>query len=187
MASHIERSERNEIYFVTFTYYKWLPLIEKSQTYFYVEKWFEYLNLQNCDILAYVVMPNHFHAILHIKEECKISLSTIIGNGKRFWAYEIIKKLEELGEKRLLSFMRREVTNEESIKGYNHRVFKYSFDSKICYNPRILETKLDYIHHNPVNGKWNLIDDYTKYKYSSASFYELQIPNKFITHYMDIL
>lgn len=32
--------------------------------------------------------------------------------------------------------------------------------------------KLDYIHNNPVNGKWQLADDYFSYHYFSASFYE---------------
>ncbi|HEY5533317.1 MAG TPA: hypothetical protein VIL99_00040 [Ignavibacteria bacterium] len=32
--------------------------------------------------------------------------------------------------------------------------------------------KLNYIHKNPISGKYNLVDDYTLYKYSSARFYE---------------
>ena len=32
--------------------------------------------------------------------------------------------------------------------------------------------KLDYIHHNPTNGKWSLAGDFISYKHSSASFYE---------------
>ncbi len=31
---------------------------------------------------------------------------------------------------------------------------------------------LDYIHHNPVSKKWQLVNDFTDYEYSSASFYE---------------
>ena len=32
---------------------------------------------------------------------------------------------------------------------------------------------LDYIHHNPVRGKWNLVDDFAEYEHSSAGYYEL--------------
>jgi hypothetical protein len=32
--------------------------------------------------------------------------------------------------------------------------------------------KIDYIHFNPVSGKWNLAKDYLDYYYSSARFYE---------------
>jgi hypothetical protein len=31
------------------------------------------------------------------------------------------------------------------------------------------------LHHNPVSGKWNLVNDYTDYEHSSASFYETGI------------
>ena len=34
-------------------------------------------------------------------------------------------------------------------------------------------TKLDYMHRNPVNGKWDLSEDFLAYPYSSARFYEL--------------
>ncbi len=32
--------------------------------------------------------------------------------------------------------------------------------------------KLDYIHFNPVSGKWQLSNDDVSYYYSSARFYE---------------
>lgn len=51
----------------------------------------------------------------------------------------------------------------------------------------MIEQKLDYIHHNPVSGKWNLIEDFAKYPHSSAQFYELGVIGDFeITHYKDL-
>ncbi|MEM8894467.1 MAG: transposase, partial [Bacteroidota bacterium] len=41
------------------------------------------------------------------------------------------------------------------------------------YSPDIVYQKLDYIHNNPLSGKWNLAEDPIKYEYSSAAFYEL--------------
>jgi len=32
--------------------------------------------------------------------------------------------------------------------------------------------KLDYMHKNPVSKKWQLVNDFTDYLYSSASYYE---------------
>jgi hypothetical protein len=31
---------------------------------------------------------------------------------------------------------------------------------------------LQYIHHNPVRKKWNLVNEFTNHEHSSASFYE---------------
>ncbi|MEO1099499.1 MAG: hypothetical protein AAFX57_17350, partial [Bacteroidota bacterium] len=53
-----------------------------------------------------------------------------------------------------------------------HQVFRLSFDTKPL-DQKGVERVLDYVHHNPVEGKWNLVDDFTKFKYSSAGYYEL--------------
>lgn len=50
------------------------------------------------------------------------------------------------------------------------------------------EQKLDYIHHNPVEGVWRLADTYLDYTYSSARFYELEELNyDFLSHYVDFI
>jgi hypothetical protein len=75
----------------------------------------------------------------------------------------------------------------ERAKGKNHEVFISSFDGRICYTREIVEQKLDYIHHNPVSGKWNLVKDFVDYEHSSASFYEKGVHRHFkVTHYQDL-
>ena len=93
MASHISRQDKNEIYFVTFSCFQWLPLIEKSNSYEYIDRWFQYLNENLCKILGFVIMPNHFHGIFYVESKCKYTLNTIVSNGKRFWTYEMVRNL----------------------------------------------------------------------------------------------
>jgi hypothetical protein len=46
--------------------------------------------------------------------------------------------------------------------------------------------KLNYIHHNPVQEKWNLCRYPEDYKYSTAKFYETGKGNwGFLTHIAD--
>ncbi len=52
------------------------------------------------------------------------------------------------------------------------KVFEDSFEAKECYSREITFQKLNYIHHNPVSKKWQLVNDFADYVYSSASFYE---------------
>lgn len=53
------------------------------------------------------------------------------------------------------------------------------------YSREVIEQKLDYIHVNPVQGKWNLCSDILEYKFSSASFYESGKNDfGFVKHYM---
>jgi len=46
-------------------------------------------------------MPNHLHTLIAFRNTGQ-SINTIIGNGKRFMAYEIIKRLEQQGKIKLL-------------------------------------------------------------------------------------
>ena len=40
------------------------------------------------------------------------------------------------------------------------------------FSENVAIQNLNYIHFNPVSGKWNLAKDYLDYYYSSARFYE---------------
>jgi hypothetical protein len=43
------------------------------------------------------------------------------------------------------------------------------------YSVKVAKQKLEYIHNNPVKGKWKLAKDYFSYHYSSVRFYETGI------------
>jgi putative transposase len=139
-----------------------------------VYKWFDHLKDQGYGTVAYVIMPNHVHTI-HYFPEPGFNLNKIVGNAKRFMAYEIIKRLEQANERDTLNYLANVVTEREKKKGQLHKVFTDSFDAKGIYNEKFFNQKLKYIHRNPVSGKWKLAIDYTDYEHSSASFYETSI------------
>jgi REP element-mobilizing transposase RayT len=163
--------EVNSIYFVTFTCYNWLPLFQLTNSYDLVYKWFDYLHTQNIRVAGYVIMPNHVHVLLYFSEMPK-TLNAVIGNGKRFIAYEIINRLIAANDESMLAKLSAGVKDRERKKGQIHKVFKESFDAKKCTSTVFIYQKLDYIHHNPTSGKWMLAKDFIGYEHSSASFYE---------------
>jgi len=163
--------KENSFYFITFTCYKWLQLFEMTNGYDAVYKWFGHLYKNNIYVTGYVIMPNHVHVLLYFPA-MPTSLNTLIGNAKRFMAYDIIKRLEERKEDNLLDLLHGAVKKREAKKGQIHKVFEESFDAKEGYSKEFIFQKLVYMHHNPVNKKWNLINDFTEYSHSSASFYE---------------
>ncbi len=180
-------------WYITFTCFEWLPLFEMANGYDLVYSWFDYLKVKDeADILSYVIMPNHFHAIIHLRNEER-NLNKLVANGKRFMAYEIIKRLQLQSEEvsagssfrdpaltiRILQRLAEGVSKTDKKKGQKHRVFEPSFDAKYVVSDKFVSQKLDYIHHNPVKGKWNLVDEFTDYEHSSASFYELGVVKHF--------
>jgi REP element-mobilizing transposase RayT len=160
----------SSVWFVTFTCYKWKPLLSHTQLYDAVYKWFDQLYAKGAAVIGYVIMPNHVHVLLHLPTQ-SAALNTVIGNAKRFLAYEIINRLKAGQDERLLQELYDSVSKREREKGQRYRVFKESFDAKACLTDAFLKQKLDYIHHNPVRGKWKLSADFAQYQHSSAPFY----------------
>ena len=158
------------LYFITFTCFKWLPLIEITNSYEIVYRWFDYLKTQNHNVVGYVIMPNHIHVMISFSKTEK-SINKIIGDGKRFMAYDIIKRLEEKELKPILEKLEKAVSGTDKKRGKKHEVWEESFDWKFCETEKFANQKLVYMHDNPCAGKWKLVVDATKYEHSSARFY----------------
>lgn len=158
------------IFFITFTCHQWMPLIDKINGYDIIYNWFDHLKAKGHFINGYVIMPNHVHVLSSFINSNQ-SINTIIGNGKRFMAYEIIKRLKTTNEIHLLQKL---ADNVEAARKQNkklHEVWELSFDWKDCRSNKFIWQKLDYIHNNPIAKKWALCNNPLEYKHSSAKFY----------------
>jgi putative transposase len=177
--------ETNQTYFCTFTCTDWLPLFAMTDFYDEIYKWFGILKANGSSIVGFVIMPNHAHVLIHVADA---NINKLLGNGKRFMAYEIVERLKIAGKTDILKVLSERVTNEERKRKKKHRVFEMSSDIKPCYNRNFIRQKLDYIHRNPVSGKWSLAATFVDYPHSSAAFYELNRPHPKIevTHYEEI-
>jgi len=71
------------------------------------------------------------------------------------------------------------VTEREKKKGQQYKVFKDSLDEKAIITQKFLLQKVNYIHNNPVSGKWMLAKDFIAYEHSNVSFYEIQLTRHF--------
>src|SRR5687767_3871642 len=170
MASRMLIPETSRFYFITFTCQNWLPLIEMTSCYDGIYKWFDYLKTNGHYINSYVILPNHLHLLAAFRKGNR-SINISISNGKRFLAYEIVKRLKQLQAGQTLLQLSRAVSISDAKKGKLHQVFEPSFDAKHCFNESFLRQKLTYIHNNPCRGKWNLATSPINYLHSSALFY----------------
>jgi len=160
----------NGIFFITFTCHQWLSLISIVNGYDIVYNWFGVLKKNGHFINGYVIMPNHIHLLISFIETDQ-RINTIIGNGKRFMAYEIIKRLRQNNELELLSDLAENVESKRKLNNKKHNVWELSFDWKECNSSAFINQKLEYIHNNPCVGKWELSKSPVEYEHSSAKFY----------------
>lgn len=170
MAVHHAPITAEGIYFITFTCHRWLPLIHQADGYACVYNFFNVLHGKGHDVCAYVIMPNHLHFLLHYNGGPP-SLNAFVGNGKRFMAYDLVKRLNQKGEADLLAQLQAGVQAKDRQRGKLHEVWIDSFDVKACRTEKFILQKLIYIHENPVRGKWRLAADSLGYLHSSAMFY----------------
>ena len=82
LVPHVFAENDEDLYFITFTCYKWLRLIEQINGYDLVYSWFDYLKKQNHRIEGYVIMPNHVHVMIDFSKTDK-SINKIIGERKK--------------------------------------------------------------------------------------------------------
>lgn len=175
------------IHFLTFTNYKWLPLIDMTESYDLVYKWFNCLQSNGHRIVGYVIMPNHLHALIAFDNTSQ-SLNTIIGNGKRFIAYGIIQRLKEAGRTDILEQLNNAVSISDKSRGKLHEVFEPSFDIKECRGLKFINQKLDYVHANPLSKKWSLAERTIDYVHSSALYYETERQGVFpVTNFIELI
>lgn len=159
------------IYFLTFTCYRWLSLIELTTTYDEVYRFFGLLNKSGHQVLGYVIMPNHVHLLLYYRAG-RQPLNIGVGNGKRFIGYEIIRRLKAKKAATMLSLLQEGVSEVEKSRAKLHQLWQGTFEVKPCRTEKFILQKLNYMHANPCKGKWKLCVNGYEYPHSSAAFYE---------------
>ncbi|MFN6090271.1 MAG: REP-associated tyrosine transposase [Cyclobacteriaceae bacterium] len=155
-----------ECFFITTTCYKWYHLLEMEPCKITVSESINFLNTKYvAATLGYVIMPNHIHLILYFKNGNQ--LSNWMRDLKKFTSVMVRQQIEKSGNIELLERLR--VPEKKQV----FKVWQDRFDDVYLANKKILETKLNYIHTNPMQAHWSLATSPEKWPYSSAMFYEL--------------
>jgi len=126
-------------------------------------------------VYGFVIMPNHIHLIWQMN--AGISPSNVQRDFLKFTSQQIKFNLQKNNPKNMEFF-------KVNLKDRMYQIWENRPLSIPLWSTSVLEQKLDYIHRNPLKGKWNLADLPEKYHYSSARFYFLNEDHfGFITHY----
>ncbi len=155
----------NKIYFFSATIHEWRPLLEEENKKILITDYLRQLTQkQLITVYAFVIMPNHIHLIwqqnkLNGKETPQASFL-------KYTAHEFLKMLKANGQSHLYEII---AANKK------HEIWQRDPVSIEIYSRQVAIQKLQYIHFNPVTGKWKLAKDDISYYWSSAVFYETGI------------
>jgi hypothetical protein len=115
------------VYFITFTCYKWLSLIDMVDAYGEVYKQFDILKSEGHFIIGYapitIGVANHVHSLIAFRDTGK-SINRRVGTAKRFLAYELVERLKKSGKHELLEKLKAGVNNTDKSRGKLHEVFE---------------------------------------------------------------
>ena len=177
---HVRKSRMllNEVYFWTSSVKDWKHLL-KPEKYkeLIIDTWRDQVIKKQIIVYGFVIMPNHLHVLW--QQTNMNGMEKPHASFNKATAHEIVKDLKS-NHPKVLPFFKVD-DKERSYRIWQRDPLAVLMDSKEKF-----EQKLDYIHENPLQERWNLVERPEEYKWSSASYYETgEDPFGFLTHYMD--
>ncbi len=162
-------TDQQAVYYLTFQVVGWADVFSRKK---YRDIIIESLNYcrsnKGLELFAYVIMTNHVHLICRSKHA---QLSSTIRDLKKYTSKQIMNEISD--------------NPKESRKEWLEIVFKYhaKFNKRLgarqlwshenhaveLHNTDLLQSKLNYIHQNPVRAAW--VENAEDYLYSSARNY----------------
>ncbi|WP_232456846.1 transposase [Pedobacter psychrophilus] len=170
----------NEVYFWTATINDWKHLLANDEfKNIIINSLEELVSREKIIVYAFAIMPNHIHIIWKMKALNGKEMPYASFN--KFTAHQFQKLLQQNQSDFLNQFKVDEL--ERKYRFWQRDALAILMDSR----EKVFQ-KIEYIHNNPVQEKWNLAKESADYKWSSAKFYETEIDDfNFLTHISEAL
>ena len=159
------------LYFVTTTVVNHIRLFTREDFIRIILDSFHYLRtVKRIQFFIFVIMPNHIHFIARFREE--YTLSNAMRDFKRHTARQIIRQLQVESNQKILDVLRKKGKDKKQ----EFKVWEDGYDARDVFSVEFLEQKMNYIHYNPCQAQWRLVDLPEEFPWSSARFYLVDIP-----------
>jgi putative transposase len=168
------------VQFFTATILNWIPLLDTEERKRIITDSFQFMVTQDrAQVFAFVIMPNHFHVLWAVRND--YTLDAIQRDILKFTGQKLKFHLQDTNDTRLEMFR-----STQADRAY--QIWERRPKWKEVNSNEMVSQVIDYIHGNPLKGKWNLCDSVADYKFSSAAFYETGKTNwEFLKHVADVL
>jgi len=143
--------EQDSLHFVTFQIVKWIDIFTRKIYRDIVVNSLRFCQVnKDLEIYAFVVMSNHLHLLLR---NGKSDLSNTIKEFKSFTAKQILKAIDTETESRrewMLNLF--EFSAKQHKRNEKYQIWTHENHAEIVYSNRFMDSKINYIHENPVQA-----------------------------------
>ena len=168
MPTGYQIKDQSSAYYLTFQVVFWIDLFTYPKYRDVVIESFKYCQQEKgLEIFAWVIMSNHIHLLARSKEN---NLSSTIRDFKKFTSKAFIELISTSGDSRKEWMLRlfQHAAKRQNKEG-NFQVWTHENHAIEVYGNSFIQTKIDYIHENPVRA--GIVCKNIDYKYSSACSY----------------
>ena len=152
-----DATEQHPVQFFTATILKWKRLLKPDKYKDIVIESLRFLTeKRRVEVFAFVIMPNHIHLLWRINS--KLKRENVQRDFLKFTSQQIIKDLQKQHPQVLEEF-------KVDAKDHAYQVWERNALSVDIYSRGVFEQKLDYIHNNPLQEKWQLCEDAETYEF----------------------
>lgn len=161
--------DQHAIHFVTFSVVQWVDVFTRSV---YADIVVESLNFciinKGLRVHAWCIMSNHVHLIISTETN---QLSDILRDFKKYTSYQIVHAIEQNEKESRKNWMLWifRSAGEHNKRNEQHQFWQQENQPIECSSHEILQSKLKYLHENPVRAGW--VRNEWEYVYSSGLDY----------------
>ena len=156
------------IHFMTFTIVDWVDIFSRKSYREIIMDSIKYcIKEKGLQVYGFVIMTNHVHLIIRAVNG---NLSDVVRDMKKFTSVKIIETIHKEPESRREWLLHRFEWNANPNNGNKYyQVWTHENHAEEIYTEDFFNTKLNYIHMNPVRSGW--VEQPEHYLYSSAKNY----------------
>jgi len=155
------------LYFITTTTVQRLHLFQRDVTKRLLVDTLDCMRLRGrFKLYAFVIMPNHVHLLIQCNADDPFS--HVMRDFKAYVAERLIRQLQAEDNQPALACLADLVTRPDR---QHYVVWEEGYLAKSAYSAEFVVQKVDYIHNNPCQPRWDLVASADEYMWSSARFY----------------
>ena len=156
-------------YFITTSVNKFVKIFkEKKYIDIILENISFYREKYAFKLIAYVVMPDHIHLLIYPDQERVKEISKFVEDFKKFTARKFREQMEK---DKKISWLKLFRLKETKKRNWEYQIWQRGFDDLGVYSIKVVRTKINYIHNNPLRK--GLVERPEDYLYSIARNYIL--------------